>query len=83
MFLPFVGVNMHVCVLSMNYSLPGSSVPGISQPRILEMVPISFSRGSSGPEIELLSPVWQVDSLPLSHQLSPFLPMCVCVFVVC
>ena len=55
MFLPFVGVNMHVCVLSMNYSLPGSSVPGISQPRILEMVPISFSRGSSGPEIELFS----------------------------
>ena len=31
-----------------NYSLPGSSVPGISQARTLEMVPISFSRGSSG-----------------------------------
>ena len=30
----------------MNYSLPGSSVPGIFQARILEWVAISFSRGS-------------------------------------
>ena len=29
------------------YGLPGSSVYGISQARILEWVPISFSRGSS------------------------------------
>ena len=29
--------------------LPGSSVPGILQARILEWVAISFSRGSSGP----------------------------------
>jgi len=33
----------------MDYSLPGSSVHGISQARILEWVAISFSRGSSGP----------------------------------
>ena len=33
----------------MDYSLPGSSVPGISQTRILEWVAISFSRGSSQP----------------------------------
>ena len=33
----------------MDSSLPGSSVHGISQPRILERVSISFSRGSSRP----------------------------------
>ena len=33
----------------MDYSLPGSSVHGILQARILEWVAISFSRGSSGP----------------------------------
>ena len=34
----------------MNYSLPGSSVHGISQARILEWVAILFSRGSSQPK---------------------------------
>ena len=34
---------------SMDCSLPGSSVHGISQARILEWVAISFSRGSSWP----------------------------------
>ena len=33
----------------MDYSLPGSSVHGISQARILEWVALSFSRGSSQP----------------------------------
>ena len=33
----------------MDYSLPGSSVHGISQARILEGIAISFSRGSSWP----------------------------------
>ena len=33
----------------MDYSLPGSSVHGILQARILETVAISFSRGSSWP----------------------------------
>ena len=33
----------------MDYSLPGFSVHGISQARILEWVAISFSRGSSQP----------------------------------
>ena len=33
----------------MNSSLPGSSVPGILQARILEWAAISFSRGSSQP----------------------------------
>ena len=38
-------------------SLPGSSVHGISQARILEWVAIPFSRGSSQPRIEPASPV--------------------------
>ena len=33
------------------YSLPGSSVPGIFQARILEWVAISFSRKELGPQI--------------------------------
>ena len=45
-------------------SLPGSSVCGILQARILEWVAISFSRGSSGPRIEPGSPALQADSLP-------------------
>ena len=39
---------MSVCDL-MDYSLPGSSVSGISQERILKWVAVSFSRGSSRP----------------------------------
>ena len=34
---------------SMDYSLPGSSVHGIFQTRVLEWAAISFSRGSSRP----------------------------------
>ena len=33
----------------MDYSLPGSSIHGIFQARLLEWVAISFSRGSSHP----------------------------------
>ena len=33
----------------MDYNLPGSSVHGIFQARVLEWVAISFSRGSSWP----------------------------------
>ena len=44
-------------------SLPGSSVHGLFQVRILEWVAISFSRGSSPPKIEPGSPALQVDSL--------------------
>ena len=44
--------------IPMDYSLPDSdsSVHGISQARILEWVAISFSRGSSQPEIEPTTP---------------------------
>ena len=54
------------------YSLPGSSVHGISQARIREWVAISFSRGSSltqGSNPHLL--YWQADSLLLNPQGSP------------
>ena len=57
----------------MDCSPPGSSVHGISQARILKMIAISFSRGSSPSVIEPMSPAWQADSLPLSHLGSPIL----------
>ena len=41
----------------MNNSLPGSSVHGVLQARILEWISISFSRGSS--QIKLVSPALQ------------------------
>jgi len=41
----------------MDYSLPGSSVHGISQGRILEWVAIYFSSRSSDPGIDPSSPV--------------------------
>ena len=43
-------------------SLPGSSVHEISQAGILEWVAISFSRGSSDPGLEPMSPASQVVS---------------------
>ena len=42
---------------------PGSAVHGILQARIVEWVVISFSRGSSQPEIEPRSLALQADSL--------------------
>ena len=56
----------------MDCSLPGSSVRGIFQARILEWVAISFSRGSSqprNPNCHLLH--WLADSLALNHLGSP------------
>ena len=48
-------------------SLPGSSVHGIFQARILERVAISYSRGSSWPRVCFLCLLhWQADSLPLA-----------------
>ena len=45
----------------MDYSLPGSSVCGISQARILECIAISFSRDLPNPGIECTSPALQAD----------------------
>ena len=47
--------------------LPVFSIHGISQARILEWIVISFSRGSCSPRVELTSPTYQVDPLPLRH----------------
>ena len=59
----------------MDCSLPGSSVHGISQARILEWVAISYCRGSSWPrvwtQVSTLLVHWQADSLPLHHLGSP------------
>ena len=52
-------------------TLPGFSVHGISQARVLEWVAITFYRGPSCPGIEPMSPYWPVDSLPLSYLGSP------------
>ena len=52
---------------SMNCNLPGSSVYGILQARILEWIAVPFSRGSSQPRIEPRSHIaggLQVDSWP-------------------
>ena len=45
-------------------SLPGSSVHGIFQARVLKWVAISFSRDLPTPGIELRSPALQADTLP-------------------
>ena len=49
----------------MDYSLPGSSAQGISQAIILEWIAITF------PMVELESPDWKANSLPLSNLGSP------------
>ena len=48
----------------MGCSPPGSSVHGILQARILELVAISFSRDLPDPGIKPVSPALQADSLP-------------------
>ena len=61
----------------MDCSLPGSSVHGILQARILEWVVISSSRASSRPRDQTrvsCGSCFAVDSLPLSHLGSP--PRC-------
>ena len=44
-----VGLQTHCLENPMDCSLPGSSLHGILQARVLEWVAISFSRGSSQP----------------------------------
>ena len=48
----------------MDYSLPGSSVHGIFQARVLEWVAISFSRDLPNPGFELRSHALQADTSP-------------------
>ena len=47
----------------MDCRLPGSSVRGILQARVLEWLALPVSRGSSQPGIKLRSPALQADSL--------------------
>ena len=59
-----------------NGSLPGFSVHGVFQARILEQVAISYFRGSPDPGIDTGSPVYlalQMNSLLLSHQRKTFI----------
>ena len=73
-----VRVCVHVCVLvtpscptvcyPVDYNPPGSSVRGVLQARILEWIPISFSRGSSQPRDQTWMSCMQADSLCLSQQ---------------
>ena len=63
-------------------SLPGSSVHGILQARILQWVTISFSRGSSQTTfLSWVSCVGRRILYHLSHQGSPHMYVCVCVCV--
>ena len=55
----------------MDCSLPGSSIHGILQARILEWVAMSFSRGSSQPRNRTWVFCLQADFLPVSHKGSP------------
>ena len=48
----------------MDYSLPGSSVLGILQAKILKWIAIPYSRGLLNPGIEPGSPALQAHSLP-------------------
>ena len=48
----------------MDCSLPGFSIYGIFQARVLEWVTISFFKGSSQPGIEPRSSILQADALP-------------------
>ena len=52
----------------MDYILPGSSVHGIFQGRVLEWVAISFSRGSSRQGLNPGLPHCRQTLYPLSHQ---------------
>ena len=72
LFAKFLQSRLTLCD-PMACGLPGSSVHGILQARILEWVAISFSRGSSRP-MSLMSPDWEADSLPPG---SPGKPRCV------
>ena len=56
-------------------SLPGSSVSGIFQTRVLEWVAISFSRGSSQPRDGTGSPASQTDALPSAPPGKPNVPI--------
>ena len=55
----------------MNCSPPGSSVHGISKPRIMECLLFPSPEDLPDPGIKPIYLYWQVDSLPLSNLESP------------
>ena len=59
-----------MCNSFVDCSLPGSSVPGFLQARILEWVAISSSGDLPDLGIEPMSLAWQVNFLPVSHLMS-------------
>ena len=70
----------------MDYTLPGSSIHGILQARILEWVGVPSSQGSSQSRdqtcISYVYLHWHVGSLPLASTGKPSaIHMCVCVYV--
>ena len=70
----------HLCLTlcnPMDCSLPGSSVHGILQVKVLEWVAISFSKGSSWPRAWIWYPALQADGLPFE----PHYFWCICVYV--
>ena len=58
------GMMVHAGGHPMDCSLPGSSVHGILQARVLEWVAISFSSVLPNPGIKPGSPALQADALP-------------------
>ena len=65
---PIIVVRVLLCLTlcdPMDYNLPGSSVCGIFQARILKWVAISYSMGSFLPK-DRTHLHWQADALPLS-----------------
>ena len=68
----------------MDYSLPGSSVHGVSQAIILKRLAIFSSRGSSWRRDRAWvsnPPAWQANFLPLSHLGSPCGEILHCIYV--
>ena len=62
------------------YNLPGSSLHGIFQARILELVAISFCRDLPDPGIEPWSPTLQADSSPSEPPGNPDIYIHICIF---
>ena len=70
-FSPSVCIQSLTLFSPMDCSLPGYSVHGISQARILEWVAISFFRASSQPRDQTRSPTLWADALPSEPQGKP------------
>ena len=67
----------------MDCSLPGFSVHGIFQARILKWVAISFSGDLPNPGIKPKSPKLQTDSLPSEPPGKPCWPHSRCLIIIC